>query len=393
MRLLFVKERLVWPRSSGHDVHTYYSMQALSRLGHAIGLITLDELDTNAIEGCHLQDKWCLEADASMLPTVSTEFSFSKSQEKFRSYWGIEKSYIQRIGQIADEWQADAVIVVGLNVLPYLGAVKNAVRVWYAADEWVWHHLSQIQLFKPASWGELKQAILKGLYERAFAPLLDRVWMVSEADKRAINRVVGIINVDVLPNGVDTEHYQPLAVQCIPNSCTFWGRLDFGPNIQALEWFCSKVWSGVRQLVPDARFTVYGFQPTEMVKRLIKPELGIELHINLPDLRKEIARHQVVVLPFVSGGGIKNKLLEAAAMGKAIIGSARTFEGLSAGNAVQLATQPEHWFQRLIGLWKNTEQRNQLGIHARDWVNQEHTWKAVALKAVEGLDASLVGKR
>ena len=40
---------------------------------------------------------------------------------------------------------------------------------------------------------------------------------------------------------------------------------------------------------------------------------------DLPDLREEIAAHQVVVLPFVSGGGIKNKLLEAAAMGKAVV--------------------------------------------------------------------------
>ena len=43
----------------------------------------------------------------------------------------------------------------------------------------------------------------------------------------------------------------------------------------------------------------------------------MELHPDLPDIRSEVARRQVVVLPFVSGGGIKNKFLEAAAMGKA----------------------------------------------------------------------------
>ena len=44
VRLLFVKERLSWPRSSGHDVHTYYSMQALTQLGHTVGLVTLEDL-------------------------------------------------------------------------------------------------------------------------------------------------------------------------------------------------------------------------------------------------------------------------------------------------------------------------------------------------------------
>src|SRR5262249_31660492 len=112
-------------------------------------------------------------------------------QERFRSYWGISPTRIQAVARLAEECQADAVIVVGLNVLPYLGAVRNALRVWYAADEWAWHHLSQMWLTKPSTWGEVRQALVKGLYERAYAPLLDRTWVVSEGDRRAMALVTG----------------------------------------------------------------------------------------------------------------------------------------------------------------------------------------------------------
>lgn len=392
MRLLFVKERLSWPRSSGHDVHTYYSMQALVKLGHTVGLVTLHELDAQAIDKSGVSNLWCLKTDHQFEKTNADKLSLSKSQEKFRNYWGIDKGNILRIGQIAKEFDADAVIVVGLNVLPYLGAVDQALRIWYAGDEWVWHHASQVRLWDVGSWRELKEAAIKGLYERAYAPLLDRVWMVSQSDERAIRWVAGIKAVDVLPNGVDTDYYQPIDVIEEPRTCTFWGRLDFGPNIQALEWFCKKVWPLVRRDCGDARFTIYGFQPTPAVERLVEQKAGIQLIGNLPDIRQEIARHQVVVLPFVSGGGIKNKLLEASAMGKAIICTPRTSKGLSSHTSVLTATHARDWVAHLQKLWNEPDRRQQLGKDARGWVVKDHTWEAVAKLATDGLEASKAHK-
>ena len=165
--------------------------------------------------------------------------------------------------------------------------------------------------------------------------MLDRVWVVSEADRRAMQRVAGVGGVDVLPNGVDAEYFAPRERPEAPNSCVFWGRLDFGPNIQALEWFCRRVWPAVRQARPDATFTIYGFQPSAQVRSLEKAG-GVRIVPDLPDLRDEIAAHQIVVLPFVSGGGIKNKLLEAAAQGKAVICTARACGGLQGAQEAPL---------------------------------------------------------
>src|SRR5262249_22753683 len=157
----------------------------------------------------------------------------SRLQERFRSYWGISPARIRAVARTAQECRADAVVAVGLNVLPYLGGVEGRTRVWYAADEWAWHHLSQVQLTAPATWGHLRQAAAKGLYDRAHAPLLHRVWVVTEADRRAMRWVAGAGAVDVIPNGVDGDHYAPRERPQPERSCTFWGRLDFGPNVQA----------------------------------------------------------------------------------------------------------------------------------------------------------------
>jgi glycosyltransferase involved in cell wall biosynthesis len=380
---LFVSEKLSWPRQAGHDVHTYYLMQALSQLGHDVHLATVREQDLRAIEGAELASVHRLTGE--QFRDVAEPPSLSKMQEKFRNYWGVRAEIIREIGSHAKEIQADAVVVVGLHVLPYLGAVQGALRIWYAGDEWVWHHWSQVRLLRPSTWGEMKQALVKGLYERAYRSILDRVWMVSDADRRAWRWVTGKNNVEVLPNGIDCDHYQPGDEPQEERSCVFWGRLDFGPNIQALQWFCRKVWPRVRRKAPDASFRIYGFQPTPAVQALAQPNNGVEIIPNLPDLRSAVRKHPVVVLPFVSGGGIKNKLLEAAAMGKAIVCTPRTVHGLNPGESLVQHNSAAGYAKALLELWSDGQRRAKLGALARAWVLAEHTWESAARKASEAI--------
>ena len=381
MRFLFVKDNLAYPRSSGHDVHTYYLMRALAGQGHAVHLATLKDVQPDAVAGGGLASTHKLTG----IGFETGELALSKMQEKFRSYWGIRPEIIREVGHLVKELNADAVSVVGLNVLPYLGAVKGAKRVWYAGDEWFWHHASQFQILKKSTWGEAKQAVLKGFYERAYAGIVDRVWMVSETDKQAWRWVTGHKGADVLPNGIDGEYYQPGTEPQVPGSCVFWGRLDFGPNIQALEWFCRKVWPLVRAGRPDATFSIFGFQPTEPVEKLVREIPGIALKADLPDIRAEVRAHEIVVLPFVSGGGIKNKLLEAAALGKAIVCTPRTTRGLEAGSSVLETATPRAMAGAILELGRDAGRRAQHGAAARKWVLEHHTWDACARTAVAGL--------
>ena len=392
MRLLFVKDSLSWPRSSGHDVHCFHMMQALTRLGHEVGLLTAAEPPPEAVAGLPLAFRGVFPKRGE--PPVGPEPSFRWLQRKFQGYWGIDENRVRAVGQAASDMNADGVVVVGLNVLPYLGAVKGRLRVWYAADEWVWHHASQVRAFSPRTWGELKQAFVKGVYERAYRSKLDRVWVVTDADRRAMRWVAGVRGIDVVPNGVDAEHFKPLDAPQRERSCTFWGRLDFGPNVQALEWFCAKVWPKVRAAHPDAAFTVYGFSPTPAVQALAGRD-GIELIPDLPDLRPGLATQQVVVFPFVSGGGIKNKFLEAAAMGKPIVCSSMALNGLRqpGESGAVVASSPTDWANALGLLWADAAKRTAAGALLRTWVTRHHSWDAAARTAADGLAKSLSEKK
>ena len=100
----------------------------------------------------------------------------------------------------------------------------------------------------------------------------------------------------------------------------------------------------------------------------------------------------MVVLPFTSGGGIKNKLLEAAALGKAIVCSPRTVNELTAGSSVLQASSPAAWVDHLTTLWNDAGKRQALGAAVREWVMKAHTWDAVARTAIQGITTSLAKK-
>jgi glycosyltransferase involved in cell wall biosynthesis len=382
MKFLFVKHALAWPRAAGHDVHGYYMMRALSEGGHAVVLATVTASASVALDGAGLEATYILDdVDAVGDPITAT-----RMQERFRRYFGIETTRIGAVRKLARELKADAVVAVGLEVLPYLTGVIGSRRVWYAADEWLWHHVSQVKVNEPRSWHHVTDGMIKGLYERAYRGVVDVTWVVSEADRRAMQSIAGMRSVAIVPNGVDTDFFQPQQVREVPNSAVFWGRLDFGPNVDALTWFCREIWTELRRVQPDATFTIIGYEPSEQVLQLARQN-GIAVKPNVVDLRLEACRHAVTVLPFVSGGGIKNKLLEAAALQRPIVCSPTAVRGLNYGAPAPfvLASSRSEWIGVVRRLWADQDSRDRLGEAARAWVKVYHSWATAAETAVNSL--------
>ena len=228
----------------------------------------------------------------------------SNLQRRFLDYFGVEEAWIDALAEILDENQFDAVIVVARHLLPLLSVVNasgsfvgrvealrgptaladavgprkastrptqgSPIRIWYPADDPAWHHVTRIKPLQPKTWSEVKRALINGLYEWSFRRTFDRVWVVSPPDRSAMRLITACRNVDVVANGVDAEHYRPVPVETIPFSCVFWGRLDFGPNVDALQWFVRSIWPGIRAKHPAGTFHVFGFNPTLEVRELLK---------------------------------------------------------------------------------------------------------------------------
>ena len=357
-------------------------MKACAALGHEVSLATVSDPCAEAIEGLILAHHFKLAEGSPVAAALPARWL----QRRFRSFWGLSNTVLANLQAAAAECHADAVIAIGLDALPYLPPLSGTVRVWYPADEWIWHHVSQFRPFDRTTWGNLRDAAIKGVYERAHRRVVDRSWVVSDTEQRAMRWLAGMRHVDVLPLGVDQDFYQPSNEEPEPRTAVFWGRLDFGPNIQALDWFADRVWPLVRRQASDARFTIIGFNPGPEITRLAAIE-GISIRPNVPDLRDLARRHSVLVLPLVSGGGMKNKLLEGAAMGLPIVCTPLAAQGLQemSTSLLEIHSKPQAFANAILELWRDNAKRREAGRAARTWVTTHHSWAGTAARAIASL--------
>ncbi len=234
-------------------------------------------------------------------------------------------------------------------------------------------------LYSLIQWKKLRR------YEARICRLADGVVAVSEADKAALQRLVPGLEVTVVPNGVDIEFYNdqwPMTKsQLAIGHCSlvFTGKMDFRPNVDAVLWFYREVLPLVQREAPDVHFYIVGQSPHRRVLHLADdPAVTVTGYVD--DVRSYIAGASVYVVPLRIGGGTRLKLLEAMAMGKAIVSTSlgcEGFENLESNRELSIADTPQEFAQRVIELLNDPSQRERLGRAGRRFVEERYDWRVI----------------
>ncbi|MCB9383885.1 MAG: glycosyltransferase [Bryobacterales bacterium] len=313
----------------------------------------------------------------------------SKLMRNLQRYWATSAGDLLGMHRAIERARCDLVIGSGIHGLLYLRLAKRELRIWYPADDLFSTAMTLLSFSNTLrrNWAIFGEGARSLLIQRWCRDVPDETWMVAQRDMRSMRRLLGR-PVVWLPNGVDLEFFRPLETPLTPHSAVFWGRLDFDPNEQALEFFLGKVWPLVRARQPEARLVVMGFAPSEKVVRLTENAPGVELRSNVPDIRPVVCSAPVAIFPFVSGTGVKNKLLEGAAMGRALLVSPMATDGLRGADPApwRLCKKPEQWRDALLELWRDPRAAAELGARARRWVENNHSWEATGALAEESFE-------
>jgi len=215
-------------------------------------------------------------------------------------------------------------------------------------------------------------------YEARVVRGVDHVIAVSEPDARDLAALGASRPPVVAPNGVDTAWFRPEAVAPLPlgePAFVFTGSMDYRPNVDAARWLVHRVWPIVRAALPHARLYLVGRRPSRAVRRLEEVP-GVRVTGEVPDVRPYLAGATVYVAPLRAGGGTRLKILEAMAMGKAIVSTPMGCEGLAVtdGVHVQLA-DGEAFAAAMIALAQDPQRRRALGEAARRLATARYDWE------------------
>jgi glycosyltransferase involved in cell wall biosynthesis len=170
------------------------------------------------------------------------------------------------------------------------------------------------------------------------------VYLCSVADQRRLLDQVPGARTLVIPNPADVEYYQPRATDPPPDARTvvLFGQLSYFHNLDGVTQFVQKIWPRIAEVHPKARLKIIGGQAPQSLRALVRP--GVELTGFVSDLRPHLAEAAAVVVPLRLGGGTRLKIVEAMAMGKAIVSTTREPRGSrpSRGATFSLRTSRRH---------------------------------------------------
>jgi glycosyltransferase involved in cell wall biosynthesis len=215
-------------------------------------------------------------------------------------------------------------------------------------------------------------------YERQTVARFNHVIAVSEEDRQSMAAMTTAARIAVIPTGVDTQLFRPTARNGSPErEVLFLGSMDWEPNIDAVQFFCDRIWPLIRAAVPDARFRIVGRNPAPAVRRLASD--SIEVVGRVPSVTEYLHRAAVVVVPLRAGGGTRLKIYEAMAAAKAVVSTQVGAEGLDVdhGRNIVLADTPPAFAEAVSRLLTDGTERQHIEDGALALASR-YDWSAVA---------------
>src|SRR5208282_4722572 len=236
-------------------------------------------------------------------------------------------------------------------------------------------------------------------YERAAVCKFHHVIAVSESDRALMMRWVDRDRVSVIPTGVDLAQYRPAVPASDPAASdanasapliTFVGAMDWEPNVDGVEYFCSEVWPLIKAEVPQARLRIVGRNPDRRVQKWAwsSDDHSIEVSGRVPSVVEHLRQSAVVIVPLRIGGGTRLKIYEAMATAKAVVCTTVGAEGLDVhhGRDIILADDARSFAQAVIMLLRDPELRRRYEKAAAETAAR-YDWPAVGERFSEVLQS------
>jgi glycosyltransferase involved in cell wall biosynthesis len=197
--------------------------------------------------------------------------------------------------------------------------------------------------------------------------------VVGDSDARVLSRIIGVRNVQVIPNGVDIPDVGA-AKRSVRPTVMFTGVMSYQPNVDAVLYFADRIWPAVRERVPEAVFQIVGRSPATAILELAS-RAGIEILVDVTSVQACLAEAWLAVAPMQTGAGIKNKILEAWSVGTPVAMTPIARNGLAEAPPELLLTAEDDALSVLVAeLLTDTPRRLALGELARRTARSAFSW-------------------
>lgn len=389
--LLFLCQTLPFPPDGGVNIRSYHLLRLLAQEYRVTAICFYRKAarpDAEAIERslAGLEPFGAVEAyplpqEHSRVRWVWDHLRSVATRRPYTVYTYASKKVDRRIATLLDERSFDLVHIESLDLAHYLPQVQHLPTV---CDH---HNVESALLERRAhvqtSWIKRRYMLLQaGLTHAEEARNISNFALnitCSNLDAQALRELAPGSKVQPVPNGVDTRSFTPDLTKP-GRGIVFVGGYTWFPNRDGMNWFAKEILPRIRAQIPDVSTTWVGRMPESVGDSFRADGIDITGYVN--DIRPYVQRAGCFIVPLRVGGGTRLKVLDAWAMGKAVVSTSIGCEGLEAwdGDNTLVRDEPQAFADAVIEVLRDDHLQRRLGTRARATAEDTYDWSHIGRK-------------
>lgn len=391
LNVLFICNKSPWPPGEGGPIAMNNLITGLIDAGHQVKVLAVntnkysvnpddipdDYKDTTGIELVYI------DLSIRLIPAFLNLFS-NKSYHVERF---ISRAFEKKIIETLRKEQFDIVQVETLYMSPYIEVIRkySKAKIFLRAhniEHLIWQRITE------STKNPIKKAYLKHLtktlknYEFKSLNKYDGIIPISYVDAEffvsATQSPVKAISFGIDPDKIEMkEDKQP------ENALFHIGSMNWMPNIEGIKWFLHEVWPLISDALPELKFYIAGRGMPEWINNLNLKNVVVVGEV--PDAYEFIRSKSISIAPLFSGSGIRIKIIESMALGRAVISTSIGAEGINYtdGENIMIADDKNTFLKAVATLYSDPEKSREIGKNARDLILQQHNNKLLIKQMID----------
>jgi len=375
MKILLLCNKAPYPPNDGSSIAIYQMANGLLSAGATVNLLTINtkkhfKSDSGVPADFKERTKYTSvyhNTDTSIPGAIANLFS-TKSYFVSRFYFEeFKEKLIASLRQNA----FDIIQLEGLFMAIYLPVIRKyskakVVLRAHNVEHVIWErHITHEKSFFKKNYLRIQNNRLRNFELNVFNSV-DAIVSITDADKDSILKLGITTPCYTSITGVSIGDYElNNTADFVPNSLFYFGAMDWLPNVEAANWFVENCYDKLKTTHPNTTLVIAGKNMPGSLKHL--SHKGIRIEENVLDKRYFYATYQIMLVPLLSGSGLRIKIIEGMAYGKAIISTRVGAEGINCehGRDILIADTPDEFITQIGRLLHSSEELKKLEVNAK----------------------------
>ncbi len=378
LRILQICKKFPFPLKDGESIAVSYMSRALCELGCELTLLSMNtskhyiDIPAIAADLDHYKAVHTINYDNHLNPLDALLNLFSNASFHITRY--ISKEFEEKLAEILDQQTFDIIQLETLYLVPYIPVIRrlsNAKIVLRAhnVEFEIWERITANtnNIIKKVYLSILTKKLRN--FEIKELNSWDYCLAITERDLQKYKQLGMLKPSMVAPIGLDISDYMASS-ECFkkPLEVSFIGSLDWRPNVEAIHWFMSQIWHFAKQEVADLKFHIAGRNTPKEITAYHDGEVIV--HGDVESATEFINNYPLMIVPILSAGGMRAKILEGMALGKVVLTTSIGLEGINGKDFehVLIANSPEEFVEKLVWANSNVDELLAIGQRAQVFV-------------------------